>query len=163
MTGVSGDRILVSQAKNTGRSGISAGFFGRADSCWRDGFLSGARRASCRRATSSISRRCARFVASRLRGSMIRIGGLTTWSEVIRAPLPRCFDALESCCPRSRIGPDSESRHGSRESVQRVSCGRWGASTAGTGCGGGVGFCAGSGACPCPSLLPAIARRAARR
>jgi CO/xanthine dehydrogenase FAD-binding subunit len=26
----------------------------------------------------------------------IRIGGLTTWSEIIRAPLPRCFDALKS-------------------------------------------------------------------
>lgn len=26
----------------------------------------------------------------------IRIGGLTTWSEVIRAPLPRCFDGLKS-------------------------------------------------------------------
>lgn len=26
----------------------------------------------------------------------IRIGGLTTWSEVIRSPLPRCFDALKS-------------------------------------------------------------------
>jgi CO/xanthine dehydrogenase FAD-binding subunit len=26
----------------------------------------------------------------------IRIGGLTTWSEVIRAPLPRCFDALKA-------------------------------------------------------------------
>ncbi len=26
----------------------------------------------------------------------IRIGGLTTWSEVIRAPLPRCFEALKS-------------------------------------------------------------------
>jgi CO/xanthine dehydrogenase FAD-binding subunit len=26
----------------------------------------------------------------------IRIGGLTTWSDVIRAPLPRCFDALKS-------------------------------------------------------------------
>lgn len=26
----------------------------------------------------------------------IRIGGLTTWSEVIRTPLPRCFDALKS-------------------------------------------------------------------
>jgi CO/xanthine dehydrogenase FAD-binding subunit len=25
-----------------------------------------------------------------------RIGGLTTWSEVIRAPLPRCFDALKA-------------------------------------------------------------------
>ena len=25
-----------------------------------------------------------------------RIGGLTTWSEVIRTPLPRCFDALKS-------------------------------------------------------------------
>jgi CO/xanthine dehydrogenase FAD-binding subunit len=24
-----------------------------------------------------------------------RIGGLTTWSEIIRAPLPRCFDALK--------------------------------------------------------------------
>ena len=24
-----------------------------------------------------------------------RIGGLTTWSEVIRSPLPRCFDALK--------------------------------------------------------------------
>jgi len=26
----------------------------------------------------------------------IRIGGLTTWSEVIRAPLPRCFDGLKA-------------------------------------------------------------------
>jgi len=26
----------------------------------------------------------------------IRIGGLTTWSQVIRSPLPRCFDALKS-------------------------------------------------------------------
>jgi len=26
----------------------------------------------------------------------IRIGGLTTWSELIRSPLPRCFDALKS-------------------------------------------------------------------
>jgi CO/xanthine dehydrogenase FAD-binding subunit len=25
-----------------------------------------------------------------------RIGGLTTWSEIIRAPLPRCFDGLKS-------------------------------------------------------------------
>ncbi len=25
-----------------------------------------------------------------------RIGGLTTWSEVIRTPLPRCFDALKT-------------------------------------------------------------------
>lgn len=28
--------------------------------------------------------------------SHYRIGGLTTWSEVIRAPLPHCFDALKS-------------------------------------------------------------------
>ncbi len=28
--------------------------------------------------------------------SYIRIGGLTTWSEVIATPLPRCFDALKS-------------------------------------------------------------------
>ncbi|HUO26663.1 MAG TPA: xanthine dehydrogenase family protein subunit M [Candidatus Aquilonibacter sp.] len=26
----------------------------------------------------------------------IRIGGLTTWSEIIRSPLPRCFDALKA-------------------------------------------------------------------
>jgi CO/xanthine dehydrogenase FAD-binding subunit len=26
----------------------------------------------------------------------IRIGGLTTWSEIIAAPLPRCFDALKA-------------------------------------------------------------------
>ncbi len=25
-----------------------------------------------------------------------RIGGLTTWSDIIRAPLPQCFDALKS-------------------------------------------------------------------
>src|SRR6202795_491825 len=25
-----------------------------------------------------------------------RIGGLTTWTEIIRTPLPRCFDALKS-------------------------------------------------------------------
>lgn len=29
-------------------------------------------------------------------GEWIRIGGLTTWSEVIRAPLPRCLDALKA-------------------------------------------------------------------
>jgi CO/xanthine dehydrogenase FAD-binding subunit len=28
--------------------------------------------------------------------SQIRIGGLTTWTDVIRTPLPRCFDALKS-------------------------------------------------------------------
>jgi CO/xanthine dehydrogenase FAD-binding subunit len=38
---------------------------------------------------------------SDLRGIVIdadffRIGGLTTWTDVIRAPLPRCFDALKS-------------------------------------------------------------------
>jgi CO/xanthine dehydrogenase FAD-binding subunit len=27
--------------------------------------------------------------------SWFRIGGLTTWSEIIRTPLPRCFDALK--------------------------------------------------------------------
>jgi CO/xanthine dehydrogenase FAD-binding subunit len=26
----------------------------------------------------------------------IRIGGLTTWSEIVRAPLPRCFDGLKA-------------------------------------------------------------------
>jgi CO/xanthine dehydrogenase FAD-binding subunit len=26
----------------------------------------------------------------------IRIGGLTTWTEIIRAPLPRCFDGLKA-------------------------------------------------------------------
>ncbi len=26
----------------------------------------------------------------------VRIGGLTTWSEIIRAPLPRCFQALKA-------------------------------------------------------------------
>jgi CO/xanthine dehydrogenase FAD-binding subunit len=30
-----------------------------------------------------------------IRAEEIRIGGLTTWSEVIRTPLPRCFDALK--------------------------------------------------------------------
>jgi CO/xanthine dehydrogenase FAD-binding subunit len=27
---------------------------------------------------------------------LIRIGGLTTWTDVIRTPLPRCFDALKA-------------------------------------------------------------------
>jgi len=26
----------------------------------------------------------------------IRIGGLTTWTEIVRTPMPRCFDALKS-------------------------------------------------------------------
>ena len=26
----------------------------------------------------------------------VRIGGLTTWTDIIQAPLPRCFDALKS-------------------------------------------------------------------
>src|SRR5205814_5941824 len=25
-----------------------------------------------------------------------RIGGLTTWTEIVRTPLPRCFDALKA-------------------------------------------------------------------
>ena len=29
-------------------------------------------------------------------GNQIRIGGLTTWSEIVATPLPRCFDALKS-------------------------------------------------------------------
>jgi CO/xanthine dehydrogenase FAD-binding subunit len=29
-------------------------------------------------------------------GDRIRIGGLTTWTEIIRTPLPRCFDALKA-------------------------------------------------------------------
>jgi len=29
-------------------------------------------------------------------GDWFRIGGLTTWSEIIRTPLPRCFDALKN-------------------------------------------------------------------
>jgi CO/xanthine dehydrogenase FAD-binding subunit len=29
-------------------------------------------------------------------GDHLWIGGLTTWSEIIRAPLPRCYDALKS-------------------------------------------------------------------
>ncbi len=29
-------------------------------------------------------------------GDFFRIGGLTTWTDIIRAPLPRCFDALKS-------------------------------------------------------------------
>jgi CO/xanthine dehydrogenase FAD-binding subunit len=28
-------------------------------------------------------------------GEFFRIGGLTTWSDIIRAPLPRCFNALK--------------------------------------------------------------------
>lgn len=31
-----------------------------------------------------------------LRPDYVRIGGLTTWTEVIRAPLPHCFDALKA-------------------------------------------------------------------
>lgn len=29
-------------------------------------------------------------------GDWFRIGGLTTWSEIVRTPLPHCFDALKS-------------------------------------------------------------------
>lgn len=29
-------------------------------------------------------------------GDFFRIGGLTTWSEILRTPLPRCFDGLKS-------------------------------------------------------------------
>lgn len=29
-------------------------------------------------------------------GDFFRIGGLTTWTEILRTPLPRCFDALKS-------------------------------------------------------------------
>ncbi len=50
----------------------------------------------------------------------IRIGGLTTWSEVIAAPLPRCFDALKSAAREIGADPDTESRHRGRQSLQRL-------------------------------------------
>ena len=31
-----------------------------------------------------------------IKPEFVRIGGLTTWTEVIRTPLPRCFDALKA-------------------------------------------------------------------
>jgi xanthine dehydrogenase iron-sulfur cluster and FAD-binding subunit A len=31
----------------------------------------------------------------------IRIGGLTTWTEIVRTPLPQCFDALKSVAMRT--------------------------------------------------------------
>jgi CO/xanthine dehydrogenase FAD-binding subunit len=31
-----------------------------------------------------------------LESEQVRIGGLTTWTEIVRAPLPRCFDALKA-------------------------------------------------------------------
>lgn len=31
-----------------------------------------------------------------VRGDHVRIGGLTTWTDIIRTPLPRCFDALKA-------------------------------------------------------------------
>jgi len=38
-----------------------------------------------------------------------RIGGLTTWSEIIRTPLPRCFDALK-CAAREVGGVQIQNR-----------------------------------------------------
>src|SRR5882757_9886332 len=34
-------------------------------------------------------------------GDYIRLGGLTTWSDILRAPLPHCFDA--SRAPREKL------------------------------------------------------------
>jgi CO/xanthine dehydrogenase FAD-binding subunit len=31
-----------------------------------------------------------------IKADHVRIGGLTTWTDIIRAPLPRCFDALKA-------------------------------------------------------------------
>ena len=50
----------------------------------------------CRRDASSTLPRCAEIRGISTESEWIRIGGLTTWSEVIRAPLPRCFDALKA-------------------------------------------------------------------
>jgi CO/xanthine dehydrogenase FAD-binding subunit len=36
------------------------------------------------------------FRGIKTEADQIRIGGLTTWTEIIRASLPRCFDALKS-------------------------------------------------------------------
>src|SRR6266446_8714914 len=41
--------------------------------------------------------------------SHFRIGGLTTWSEIIRTPLPRCFDALK-CAAREVGGVQIQNR-----------------------------------------------------
>jgi CO/xanthine dehydrogenase FAD-binding subunit len=40
--------------------------------------------------------RVAEMKGVRLEPNHVRIGGRTTWTEIIRAPLPRCFDALKA-------------------------------------------------------------------
>jgi CO/xanthine dehydrogenase FAD-binding subunit len=40
--------------------------------------------------------RVAEMQGIRIEPDHVRIGGRTTWTEIIRAPLPRCFDALKA-------------------------------------------------------------------
>ena len=40
--------------------------------------------------------RVAEMQGVRLESDHVRIGGRTTWTEIIRTPLPRCFDALKA-------------------------------------------------------------------
>jgi CO/xanthine dehydrogenase FAD-binding subunit len=40
--------------------------------------------------------RIAEMQGVRIESDRVRIGGRTTWTEIIRAPLPRCFDALKA-------------------------------------------------------------------
>ncbi len=68
----------------------------RAGRFWPVGRISIRRWASgCRRGASLTLLRCGEIRGISIEAEWTRIGGLTTWSEVIRTPLPRCFDALK--------------------------------------------------------------------
>ena len=58
-------------------------------------FYPGARRAAVCAKTSSTSAASPPCAASAGEGGMWRIGALTTWTDILRAPLPALFDALK--------------------------------------------------------------------
>ncbi len=87
---------LVFQAQDTRRSGSGAGRTTAVKFC-RAARISFLRWAIGQLLTGALTSPASpKSKASRSRPTHIRIGGLTTWSEVVATPLPRCFDALKS-------------------------------------------------------------------
>ena len=64
---------------------------------------------------------------------IVRIGGATTWSDLIAADLPSGSDGPKAAA-RGRFGPDPESGNRRRQHLQRLAGGGWGAAITGARC-----------------------------
>ena len=95
-----------------------------ADSGRRHRFLSGARQPGRCAKTCSTSTGSPNCAASPRPPSHFVIGARTTWTDIIRHPLPRGLRRAEAGGARSRLGADPEHGIGRRQSLQRLAGGR---------------------------------------